>query len=637
MPTPADNISASPAAGRWMGLWRRRWPTPIGIVLGLIVLGPGLGAGSLLSLDLLVTPHIPVPDGLYGLGPALSQRVPSFTVLALASELVGGPVAVKVAIVAMVAVAFVGAVRLVGPDASALTAAGAGVLWAAGPYALTRIGVGHLNVTWAVAVLPWVLPRLCRPSDRPSSTFLAAGLLAFGGPASGTLGLVLVAVALVVERRRRPVAVVAVSVAANLVWALPTAVLLWAGARVTGSGGFATRPRAAVGWAAILSGGGFWRPDLQVGAVGVVGAVAGLVLLGLAWIGRSHLDPRWGRPATAAGLVGLAIALASAVPGVRVPYGWLTDLPVGAPLRESQRFLALWLVVAAPAAALGAAELARRVQRSWVVVLALPLAIGVAVGSPGWLGVDGRLRPVEFPAGWAVARSRIQRDPGPVVAFPWNEYPRLSFAGDRQAFNPMPDYLGGDVISSFDPGFHPGELNQEQVDHRAVEIDGLVRRLRAGERVGAGLRRAGVRWVVLAHESSWTAYSALQGDPDLRRVVQRGDIDVWAVVGWRGPALAPDGRPHRLDRPMPPLLRTDAPVGSVLDVAGAPGWVQGWKTPVAVTADGRLRTTARSGVIWFWPAPVLLLVDLALAGGAAWAWHRRGRSPTVVVRSAAVD
>ena len=43
--------------------------------------------------------------------------------------------------------------------------AAAGVLWAAGPFALTRIGVGHLNVTWAIAVLPWALPRLCRPSD----------------------------------------------------------------------------------------------------------------------------------------------------------------------------------------------------------------------------------------------------------------------------------------------------------------------------------------------------------------------------------------------------------------------------------------------------------------------------------------
>jgi hypothetical protein len=44
---------------------------------------------------------------------------------------------------------------------------------------------------------------------------------------------------------------------------------------------------------------------------------------------------------------------------------------------------------------------------------------------------------------------------------------------------------------------------------------------------------------------------------------------------------------------------------------------------VAVTADGRLRTAGSSGVLWFWPAPVLLAIDLALAAGALWAWRCR--------------
>src|SRR5690625_2728305 len=50
----------------------------IGVVVALMVLGPALRSGPLLDLDLLVTPEIPVPNGLWGLGPALSQRVPLF-------------------------------------------------------------------------------------------------------------------------------------------------------------------------------------------------------------------------------------------------------------------------------------------------------------------------------------------------------------------------------------------------------------------------------------------------------------------------------------------------------------------------------------------------------------------------------
>ena len=690
---PGDAPTA--VAGSWKERW---WPWLAGTVLGLVVLGPALRPGSLLSLDLLVTPRIPVPNGLYGLGPALSQRVPSFAVLGMASWAVGGPFATKAAIVAMVAAAFVGAGRLTGPKASALTRVAAGILWAAGPFSVTRIGVGHLNVVWALAVLPWALPRLCRPSASLWSTFLAAGLLAFGGPGSGTLGVAVAGIALFVEAgRRRPVRVVLAVGIANLVWIAPTAVLLWAGASVNGAGGFATNPNGAAGWPGVLVGGGFWRADEQVGATGWWGAVAGLLILALALVGRRRLDRTWARPAIVVAVSGLALALATALPGVRDAYGWLSDLPIGAPLRESHRFLALWLVLAIPAAALGGEELAARLARtgsfapttpsdpaagrlvgraadaldpadrggpsaegedeapveasgsterlvpagrrqaSAAVVAALPLALGVLLSLPGWWGIGGRLEPVRFPADWAAAKAQIDARPGTVVAFPWSEYPPISFANGRQAFNPVPDYLGGDVISSYDPGFHPDVASQEQVDHRADLVDAISRDVRAGRagtdrptarQAGARLAALGVRWVIVVHERNWERYAPLTTDPGLERVLDRPDVDLYRVRGWAGRATRPDGRPARLDRPVPPLLTTDAPKGSVLQVAGAPGWIQGWHTPVAVTPDGRLRLTGDGGIVWFWPAPALVALDLALlaATGVAISSTRGRRS-----------
>jgi hypothetical protein len=620
-----------------------RWPWAVGVALGLAVLGPGLGGGSLLSLDLLVTPHIPVPNGLYGLGPALSQRVPSFAVLALVALVVGGPVATKLAIVGMVAAAFVGASRLVGRKEALLTRLAAGVLWAAGPFTLTRIGVGHLNVVWAIAVLPWVLPRLCRPSEAPRRTFLAMLLLAFGGPASGTLGAAVAVVALLVERRRRPVVVLSVVAVANLLWILPTAVLLWAGAQVTGAGGFATHARGPGGWLSVLTGDGFWRADFQAGPSGIGMAVAGVAIAVLAWFGRRRLDPGWARPATVVALVGLALSLASTVPGVRAAYRWASDLSVGAPLRESHRFLALWLVVAAPASALGGAELARRLASdrgeapgsavpgrsrgaAAGVFAAVPLALALAIGAPAWWGIEGRLEPVTFPHGWSLAKDRIAEHPGPTVALPWSEYPPIPFAGGRQAFNPVPDYIGGDVISSYDPVFHPGRSSQEQVDRRSVTVDRLTRRIRRGEPMGAQFGRAGIRWLLVVHQGGWEQYRSLASDPGLRLVLHDPDVDLYTVRSWRGPAEAADGRAVALHRPLPPILTTDAGKGAVLDVAGAPGWVQGWSSPARVTTDGRLRLTGSGGVIWFWPAPVLLVGDVVLAGAALWAYRTRNRA-----------
>lgn len=633
VPTTAEATERPPlAAPAW-------WPWAVGLLLGMVVVGPGLAGGSLLSLDLLVTPEIPLPAGLIGLGPALSQRVPLFGVVGALAAVVGGPVAIKVLVVAWVAIGFAGAARLArvlapsGRPAAWWAQLAAGVLWAVGPFALTRIGAGHVNLVWVVAVLPWALPRLCRPGDHLPSTFLASVALAVGGPGGGTLGLALAAVGLVVTRPRRPGRTALAVLVPQLTWVLPTVVLLWAGAGVNGAGRFATSIDGAGGWLALPAGGGFWRPDVQAGAVGPAGWAAGAVVAVLAAVGGRELVDRWGwrswpGAATVAALAGLALAAATAIPVVRDGYDALSRLSIGAPLRESQRFLALWLVWAAPVAAVGAGRAAslaagRRSRLGRAAPAALVLAALVA-SVPGWWGVQGRLEPVEYPRSWAAVRDRIAEEPGTAVALPWSEYPSLSFASGRQAFNPLPQYLGGDVISSYDPRFDPDERRQEQVDPRALEVDELAAAARAGAPIGDDLAALGVRWVVLAHEEAWLDYAALADDPGLRRTLALEGADLYEVVDWVGPAVGPDGEARSLERPLPGVLRTDGPAGTVLGVAGAPGWRQGWSA-LRVTDEGLLVTPNDRGVIWFSPAPLLVTTHLAIAGGAIWALRSRRR------------
>ena len=87
MPQPAPD-----AASTSLGASRTGWPWWVaGLVLGLVVLGPGLAPGPLLNLDLLVTPSIPVPPGIFGLGPALTRESLADKPLdSLASTIYGG-------------------------------------------------------------------------------------------------------------------------------------------------------------------------------------------------------------------------------------------------------------------------------------------------------------------------------------------------------------------------------------------------------------------------------------------------------------------------------------------------------------------------------------------------------------------
>jgi hypothetical protein len=571
----------------------------------------------MLSLDLVVTPRIPVPPGIWGLGPELPRRVPYGVVLAWASSALGGPLAAKALMLAAVAVAFVGATRLAA-GAPVVARMGAGLAYALSPFLLTRIGVGHLGVVLAHAVLPWALPVLLRPADRVARTFLWALALACTGFAGGLLALALVLVGLVADRGRRAPAVVGAALGAQAPWLVPGLVVALAGTGVADSSRFATRADGLVGWLSLPAGHGFWRASSQVGATGAGTALLGAVLLGLALAGRSRLPSAWAGRAAAAAAGGLVLALASAVPGVREVYSALTGTAMGAVVRESHRWLPLFLVWMAPAAAYGAARLGGR------LVLAVPAACAIVLAIPGLWGIDGRLEPVTFPDGWRTASEAIRARPGTVLALPWHQYLNASFAKGRRALNPLPDYLGGDVLSSSDPEL--AAEGQEPADPREPHVLRLLDRIAAGDSAADELAEIGVRWVVLLHEVDWRPLQTLRDDPGLRRVVDERALELFEVRPWRGPVVTSAGRALD-DRPVAAPLARIAPSGAARwHRPAAPGWTRGWhgarESPV-----GTIDLSGGSGVVWFWPSGIVVIAYFLTLCGVMRAGRALQRGP----------
>src|SRR5688572_29685979 len=143
------------------------WTWAGSLLVSITMIGPGLRPGALLNLDLVVIDEVQVPRGMWGLGPELPRRVPLWGPLAWLSELVGGELLTKAAMVASIAIAAAGMYRLVArlvERASVATALGAAALYAIGPFFLTRLAVGQLNVVWAMALVPWALPDLLQPA-----------------------------------------------------------------------------------------------------------------------------------------------------------------------------------------------------------------------------------------------------------------------------------------------------------------------------------------------------------------------------------------------------------------------------------------------------------------------------------------
>lgn len=625
MPSATAEAPTRSRPGRW-------WPWLAGATVGLLVLGPALAPGALFNLDLVLTPVIPVPQGVWGLGPELPRRLPFMLPLAWASAVVDGAAAAKVALVALFALAFAGAARLVRGRGTP-TVAAAGLLYGASPFLVTRVATGYLGVALMAAVLPWVLPRLARPADSPARTFLAAAALGLTGVTGGLAALLVVAAGLVATSGRRALTVLALTVAAQVPWLVPGLVVYRQGVDPAGGAGFVTRATGLGGPLRVLAGHGFWQDAFQVGRGGFGVAVVGGVLLVLGVLGHRDLPEAWRRPAGWLAVAGAVLALASSVPGLDALYDALTSTPVGAPLREGHRLLPLYLVWLAPAAALGARRLALGVagarRAAW---LALPLVLGAWLALPGLWGAGGQLDPVDLPPEWGEARAVVHERPGPVASLPWAQYFDLNVAGGRRVLDVMPSYLGGDVLVASDPNL--GDPARERADPREPTMDLLALRVQAGEDVGAELAALGVRWVVLQHDIDWQTYGALRDDPGLRRVVEGPTLELFEVVDWEGPVRTDAGAVLDADGPVAPVRGVDASGAATWARPGAWGWLRG-TDPAAITSDGQLRLPAGEGPVWYWPALVVLVADAAFLVGVGLAAAKASRestsSPTYVL------
>jgi hypothetical protein len=603
-------------------------PWLAGVVLAVVVVGPGLAPGSLLNLDLVLTPVFPVPRGIWALGPELSRRVPLGVFVAWASVVVGGPLAGKVLLLASLSAAFVGVYRLA-DGAGTLARVGAGLLYAAGPFTLTRVAVGHLGLVAAMALLPWAARALLRPAEDMRRTWIWSVLLGATGITGGMYAATLVASGLVADRGRHAAKVLGVFVVAQLPWIVPGVFTVGSLNDLSDPHHFATHAPLPWGPLRVVAGAGFWRAPSHVGGKGAAAALLGAGLLALAVLGASRLSAsRRGRLLGAA-MIGLVVTLASTVPGVRSVFEALTETAVGASLRDSQRLLAPFLLWLAVAAAFGASRLAKTAGRAWEpTVEALPAVAAAVLAAPGLWGVGGALEPATFPTGWARARTEVQRAPGPVLALPFHEYLDLSFADRRRVLNPVPDYFGGDVLVSSDPELDKTPA-REQGDPREKHVPPI---LEHPERASPELSALGIRWVVLLHEVDWRRLAAMEHDPGLQRVVATDALDLYRVRGWRGPVVDDSGRNLEIDTLVQPWSSVGASGPATWTRPATWGWLRG-TSGTGTTSTGLLRLPAGSGPVWYWPAALALAADAVVIVGLAGVVVRHRRRQQSVLSS----
>ncbi len=536
--------------------WAGRWLVPgWAVLLALIVLGPALGPGVVLTYDMVFVPDAGFTPFALGAGVLAPRAVPSDLVVALASTVLATSLVQKLVLVGALVGAGLGCARLtrelLGPVAAGGAVVGTELVavsvaqW--NPFVAERLVLGQWTVLVALAVLPWGLRAALRA--RTGGSVLAVcgwlSLAALGGASTALIVTPAVLVTLWACGRQpgagalgpgRWGAVVLAVVAANAAWWLPAVLALADAVPAEPTTAFAARPESSLGlFATLLGGGGVWNPsvvpperDLLATALLGVLAVLTAAVAGAPLIWRRH---RTGAAAVlGVGVLSIGFALLQAVPGTREPVAQLlVEVPGGGLLRDGQKLLAWWVVALAVLAGaatdrlLGMAGL-RLVQAAPLLVLAVLLPVA-ALPSLAW-GAAGRVEAVPVPPDYERVRAALRSAPeGAVASVPWGQYRRYAWNGRRVSLDILPRALDRRVLFDDSLPLEDGPVAGE--DPVAAQVGAALER---GAELPEALRGAGARFMVVDLASApELADTAPAGSQTLYRGQHLALIDLGAL------------------------------------------------------------------------------------------------------------
>jgi len=551
---------AGPAQGAgWIGL-------VVGGVLALLVLGPLLVRGYVLTYDMVFVPRLELGRGLLGLDTAVPRAVPADLLVALASRLVPADLVQKLVLAGVLVGAAAGSARLLPstlPAARAATAA----LYVWNPFLYERLIMGHWGLLVSYAALPWVASAAIdlRLGTRAAlrRLVLTLAVAAAGSPPGGLIAaLVALCVATipplpgsgslpgsgVVDSRQHPPSrsatlplrgskaqgprveaargrggprptaarvgiVVGVALVVNAPWLVPS--LLRPGGvpvRAEGVAAFAARPDGPLGTVGSLVGlGGIWNALAVPAGLGSWPWLAGFaVVLAVAAAGVPLLGRRW-PPGAAIGLLvaagaGLVLAGAPALPGLRdLAEVVVTRLPGGGLIRDSQKFVAPLALAEAVCFGLGVERVLPALPVRWTRPAAAGLVVAPVLLLPAlaW-GAAGRLAAVDYPPAFAEARAAMAADtvPGAMLVLPWHLYRPHAWNGDRVVLDPAQRWFTRRAVGNDD--LELVGLTVPGEDPYGTRLGPLVR---GSAPVAPALPGAGVRYVLVFKTGDWPAWS----------------------------------------------------------------------------------------------------------------------------------
>jgi hypothetical protein len=486
-----------------MSALRARVPHLVAFLSAVVILGPALLPGLVLTYDIAWSPDPRLTPAVLGLDTPAPRVVPSDVVVVLLAKVITPEIAPKLVLLALLVVASLGALRLLTTvldrAPSRVAALGAVLLAQWNPFVAERLALGQWTILWGYALLPWAWAAALR-ARAGGGSLPVAGTLALsalgGGNSMLIVGLALLPTLLWPPVPRRALVVaVATALGGSAAWSFPALVAGTPGDDA-GVAAFAARSDSPLGLVgSLLSGGGVWNvsawPTERASWVLAIGALL-LLLTGAAGV-LAHRRAAWVAPLALGAVPWLVLAVVSGWGPLRGAWEALLAVPGGGLLRDAHKLVAPWVVLCALGLAVlgdrwARAEAPGRTALAWLVAL-----VGVPLLLSATFGMSGQLRAVSVPADVrAAARTLSDAPPGTVGLLPWNQYRRYAWNDDRISLSVIPRLVDQPVLQDDSLPLRDRRVAGERADSAAVSAA-----IARGVSPTSALRSQGVRYLVI--------------------------------------------------------------------------------------------------------------------------------------------
>ncbi|MGH7157591.1 MAG: hypothetical protein ACREGD_00725 [Candidatus Saccharimonadales bacterium] len=515
--------------------------------VALAVLLPLLAPGFILTLDMVFTPELRMPE-------SVTASWPFHTLLHVLNLVIPSEIIQKMLLFAILVLAGMGMhrlVRLLQPKEEGWGIYFASIFFMLNPFTYSRFMAGQYAVLLGYALLPWFARLLLRFMHKPElKTALKLGGLAtiIGIVSIHTLAAVallsLAALGIVLWRYRAKLKAFAkygaialgLFALASSFWLVPLALGQSSTAQTINSftsadtAAFETRGgNPLVRIAHILRLQGFWAEDraqfLLPQNVMILWGLLALGIIGLVGFGAVLM---WRQSKPLAVFFG-----ASAVVAILVAIGIL-PMPPG--FREPHKIVAVLALSYAAFAAFGVDALLQWLREKSetalivgaVAILILPLLFMRVML---W-GFHGQLSPRHYPAEWTSLNEQFRKEQGndAVLFLPWHQYMSFEFSG-RIIANPAPKFFDAEIVASTDPEL--GGAVSGQVSPRETAVKNILRDAKTQTNLAERLAAQNIKYILLVKEVDYQEYEFVANQPNIEQMISNGRLTLYQNTAWK--------------------------------------------------------------------------------------------------------